>query len=230
MQRTIPLVTCLVLLTLWLTPRPAAAVKYMTIGEAVQSFIPKGTKVFKATKGVSAEQRATLAHDYGWEPTEKEYEFFVGRDGEGKPTAYVILVPEVFNTCFHKYAVGMKADGEVLDTVIVELSCPRAFPINRKSFLAQFKGKRHTDPLTTKLDVDGVTGATLSSEATAQATRQAVSLHNLFFGGAQRVKVDSKVAAARASGAGAIKKAIETGETLDKEGKPGGGQLPPESK
>jgi len=223
-------VVALLVLGLCLAPRPAAAVKYLTVGEALQTFIPKGTKVFKVTKGVTAEQRAVLVRDYGWEPTEKEYEFYVGKDAAGVPLGYVILVPEVFNTCFHKYAVGMKPDGEVIDTVIVELSCPRAFPINRKSFLAQFKGKKHTDPLTTKLDVDGVTGATLSSEATAQATRKAVSLHNIFFGGAQPVKVDAKVAAARAKGVGAIKKAIETGETLDKEGKPGGAQLPAESK
>ncbi|MBI5511960.1 MAG: FMN-binding protein [Deltaproteobacteria bacterium] len=209
---------------------PAFAVKYMTIGEAVGTFIPKGTKVFKVTKSVEPELRARIVRDYGWEPAEPQYEFYVGRDGGGQPLAYVFVVPEVFNTCFHKYAVGMKQDGEVIETVIVELSCPRAFPVNRKSFLTQFKAKRHTDALTTKLDVDAVTGATLSSEATAEATRKAVSLHNLFFGGAAPVKADPKIQAARAKGLGAIKKAIETGETLDKQGQGGGAQLPPESK
>jgi hypothetical protein len=114
----------------------------------------------------------------------------------------------------------------VIDAVVVELSCPRATPINRKSFLKQFRKKRHTDPLTIRADIDAITGATLSSESTAQATRKAVSLHNLFFGGAKPVVVSKKVQEAREKADALIKKAIETGETLMKDGKPGPAQLP----
>lgn len=207
---------------------PAAAVKYMSIGQAVKTFIPKGAKILKATKSLTSEQRQRLIRDYGWTPRKEKFVFYVGRDAGGKALAYVIIVPEIFNTCFHKYAIGMKPDGEVIDAVVVELSCPRATPINRKSFLKQFRKKRHTDPLTIRADIDAVTGATLSSESTAQATRKAVSLHNLFFGGAQPVKVSAEVRAAREKADALIKKAIETGETVWKDGKPGPAQLPPD--
>lgn len=205
---------------------PAEAVKFMTVEEAVKAFIPADAKIFKTTKRLTDSQRQRLAVDYGWNAKDEDYVFYVGKRGDA-PAAYVFLVPEVFNTCFHKYAVGMQASGEVIETVIVELSCPRALPVNKKAFLGQFKGKRHSDALTTKSDIDAVTGATLSSEATAIATRQAVSLHNLLFAGGQPVKVNSDVTAARAAASGLIDKAIANGETANPDGTQGAAQLPP---
>jgi hypothetical protein len=204
---------------------PAGAVKYMSIGQAVKTYIPKSAKIFKVTKKLSAAQKKRLALDYGWLPEKNKYTFYVGKE-QGKPVAYVFVVPEIFNTCFHKYAVGMKPSGEVIETVIVELSCPRAFTINRKSFLSQFQEKDHRHALTIKSDIDAVTGATLSSEATATATRKAVSLHNLLFAGARAVEVADNVRKARQDANALIQKAIETGETLAKKGESGAAQLP----
>jgi hypothetical protein len=119
-------------------------------------------------------------------------------------------------------------EGKILESVIIELTCPRSFPVAKKAFLAQFMEKTHKDPLTTKVDIDGITGATLSSEAASTAARKAVSLHNIFFGGNEKVAVDAKTKEGRAAGAAKIKKAIETGETLKKQGKDGAAQLPPE--
>lgn len=209
---------------------PAGAVKYMSIGDAVKKFVPAEAKVLKVTKVPSADERKRLADDYGWEANEPEYVTYVGKDkgDETKVLGYVFVIPEIFNTCFHKYAIGVSPEGKILESVIVELTCPRSFPINKKAFLSQFKDKTHKDPLTTKSDIDGVTGATLSSEAASTAARKAVSLHNVFFGGKESVVVDAKVKAARAAAAAKIKKAIETGETLKKEGKDGAAQLPEE--
>jgi hypothetical protein len=212
-EKATGLLLCLAFLS-W--PSTVSAVKYMSIGKAVKSFIPKGSKIIKVTKTLTAEQIKRLINDYSWKPQKDQVFFYVGRDASGTDLAYVLIQPELFNTCFHKYAIGIKPNGEVIDTVIVELSCPRAMPVNKKSFLKQFKGKRHSDPLTTKLDIDAVTGATLSSESAAQATRKAVSLHNLLFGGGKPVNLSEKVKKARDSGNALILKAIETKETVSK--------------
>lgn len=216
--------------TVLLTSSAAGAVKYMSIGEAVKKFIPADAKVLKVTKVPSAAERKRLLDDYGWEATEPEYVAYVGKNkaDESQVLGHVFVIPEIFNTCFHKYAVGVAADGKILEATVIELTCPRSFPINKKAFLTQFKDKTHNDPLTTKVDIDGITGATLSSEAAAAAARKAVSLHNVFFGGNQKVVVDEKVKAGRAAALAKIKKAIETGETLKKEGKDGAAQLPEE--
>ena len=201
---------------------PARAVKYMSLKKAIMTFLPEGCKVTKLTKKIKPELRSRFVNDYGWKPEKSKYSFYVGRDQAGRALAYVVIVPEIFGTCFHKYAVGMKPDGEVIDVAVVELSCPRATPINRRAFLKQFREKRHSDPLTIKSDVDAVTGATLSSETTARAARKAVSLHNLLLGEAQPVKLSEKVRAARAAGDARIDHAIKSGELVDpKNKKPG---------
>lgn len=214
-----------VLLGLGFAPSEAEAAKYMSLGRAVKTFIPKGSKIVKITKSLTPEHRRRLIDDYGWKSDKSKYVFYVGKQND-EPVAYVFVVPEIFNTCFHKYAVGLDANGEVIETVIIELTCPRSFPVRKKSFLSQFKEKRHVHPLTTRgggADIDAVTGATLSSEATATASRKAVSLHNLFFGGAEPVDIDDKVRIARRAGSDMIQKAIETGQTLGE-----GAQLPSE--
>ena len=207
-------------------PWTAGAVKYLTLSEAIHTFVPKDAKVFKVTKKLTADQAALLASSYGWKATDDEYVYYEGKDASGKTLATVFVVPEAFNTCFHKYAVGVNPAGEVIDTVVVELSCPRSFKINRKSFLQQFEGKKHDAALTIKLDIDGVTEATLSSEAVSIATRKAVSLHNLFVAQAAPPKPTEQVRTARAAGAAMIQKAIDTGETLAKDGGVASAQLP----
>lgn len=229
-SRTPFIALALVAVPLALWAGDAQAVKYLSLGDAVKKFLPADAKVLKVTKVPSADERKRLLDDYGWDATEPEYVAFKGVDkaDEAKALGYVFVIPEIFNTCFHKYAVGVTPEGKILESVIIELTCPRSFPINKKNFLKQFKDKTHQDALTIKVDIDGVTGASLSSEAASTAARKAVSLHNLFFGGNAKVVVDEKVKAGRAAGAAKIKKAIETGETLKKEGKEGAAQLPPD--
>ena len=206
----------------------AHAVKYMQLSEAIKAFVTEG-KIIKVTKTLSAEQRGRLASDYGWQPKEDEWVYYEGRDADGKATTTVFIVAEAFNTCFHKYAIGINPSGEVVNALVVELSCPRSFKINRKSFLEQFEGKKHNAALTTKLDVDGVSEATLSSEAVSIATRKALSLFNLF-GKAEPAAPSSEMKKARAAGASMIQKAIDTGETLAKDGGIAAAVMEPEKK
>ena len=210
-------------------PFDAGAMKYIGLGEAIKTFV-KDAKVFKVTKKLSPEQKSRLVADYGWKPQEDEFTLYEGRDGEGKTVAWVFIIAEAFNTCFHKYAVGISPSGEILDSLVVELSCPRSYKVNRKSFLQQFEGKKHDAALTTKLDIDGVVEATLSSEAASIAARKALSLHNLLVGPAAPVKVAANVASARSAGAAMIQKAIETGETMAKDGGVAAAVLEPQGK
>lgn len=196
----------------------AQAVKYMSLERAVKQFLPKGSKVVKITKHPSAADRKRIYEDYGWKADAKKYVVYAGKK-DGKYTGFVMIVPEIFGTCFHKYAIGISPDGKVLATTIVELSCPRAMPINKKAFLKQFKGKTHKDPLSIEADVDGVTGATYSAEATATATRKALSLHNLYFGKNERVQVSEATRKARAHAQAKIDKAAAAGEMFTEEQK-----------
>ncbi len=224
-----PALRTMLLMGLLLFAADAVAMKYMSLGDAIKAFV-KDSKVVKITKTLTAEQKQRLAADYGWKTKEDEVAFYEGRDPAGKTVAYVFVIAEAFNTCFHKYAVGVSPEGAVIDALVVELSCPRAYKVNRKSFLGQFEGKKHDAALTTKLDIDGVTEATLSSEAASIAARKSLGLHNLLVGSAAQVKLAANVKSAREAGAAMIQKAIETGETLARDGGIAAAVMEPEKK
>jgi hypothetical protein len=171
----------------------AHANKYMGLEEAIKYYLPQGSKVFKVSKSIPADKleatkkrfRLQSTVDFKEVLTPGPYTFYVGRDASGAATAYILILEQYWRTCYHKYAIGIEPDGKVKDVVILELNCRFAYPINRKPFLKQFKGKQAEPgkkvPVEVGEDVDAVTGATLSSATTAMVTRRALALYELFF-------------------------------------------------
>ncbi|MBE2269358.1 MAG: FMN-binding protein [Anaerolinea sp.] len=72
--------------------------------------------------------------------------------------------------------VGTDANGVILDVSVISHSeTPNFFrQLERAGFYRQFTDANYGDSLTVGDDIDGVSGATLSSEAVAQSIRQAV--------------------------------------------------------
>lgn len=184
------------IVALWMivsaVPLDAGAVEYMGLTDAVKYFISADAKLSKVEKTVPADKLPSIMKQFDLEKSTDfndkistgPYTFYVGRDGAGKATAYVLILDQYWRTCYHKYAVGLTPDGKIKEIAVMELNCKFQYPINKKSFLKQFDGKS-TPPRVGK-DVDAVSGATASCEATAIVARRALALFNLFFGpGAQ---------------------------------------------
>ncbi len=177
-------------------PGRAYAVKYMGLKDAIKYFLPEGSKLSKVSKTIPANKfaatkkrfRLRTTVDYKETLTKGPYTFYIGRDGAGKTTVYIAILEQYWRTCYHKYAIGIEPDGKVKEVIVVELNCHYAFPINRKSFLKQFKNKKVAPgqkvPLEIGHDVDAISGATVSSDVTAIVTRRALALYELFFASA----------------------------------------------
>lgn len=191
------LFTIVSLVALMALPHEAQANKYMGLEEAIKYYLPQGHKVFKVTKTIPAGQmestkkrfRLQSSADFKEVLSPGPYTFYVGRDASGTASVYILILEQYWRTCYHKYAIGIEPDGKIKDVVIVELNCRFAYPINRKPFLKQFKGKQAQPgkkvPVEIGEDVDGVSGATLSSVTTAIVTRRALALYELFFAGSK---------------------------------------------
>jgi hypothetical protein len=171
----------------------AHANKYMSLEEAIKYYLPQGSKVFKVAKTIPSDQleatkkrfRLQSNIDFKEVLSPGPYTFYVGRDANGAATAYILILEQYWRTCYHKYAIGIEPDGKIKDIVVVELNCRFAYPINRKSFLKQFKDKKvergQKVPVEVGDDIDAVSGATVSSATTAMVTRRALALYELFF-------------------------------------------------
>ncbi len=174
---------------------PAEANKYMSLKEAIKYFLPPGSKPSKVTKTIPDAQfkkikerfKLRTQDDFKETISKGPYTFYIGRDASGKATSYIVILEQYWRTCYHKYAIGIEPSGKIKEIVVVDLNCRYAYPINRKSFLKQFKGKQAKPgkkvPAHLGQDIDAVSGATASSEATTIVTRRALALYELFFSG-----------------------------------------------
>lgn len=70
------------------------------------------------------------------------------------------------------YVAGVSLDGRVLGLAVLDYEEIRGRPIAKKRFLKQYLGKTTKDPLRLRKDIDGVTGATISSRAFTDGVRK----------------------------------------------------------
>lgn len=174
-------------------PSQAAAIKYMSTKEAIKNFLPEGATLSKVEKSIPADKieaikkrfSLTETADFKEKLSPGPYTIYIGRGSDGKAQVYILILEQYWRTCYHKYAVGLSADGSVKELAVVEFNCKFQYPTNKKSFLNQFKGKKVSKggpvPAHIFKDIDVVTGATMSSDAAAIIIRRALALYELFF-------------------------------------------------
>jgi Na+-translocating ferredoxin:NAD+ oxidoreductase RnfG subunit len=77
------------------------------------------------------------------------------------------------------FLVGLDPSGKIQQTVILDYKEIRGKPIAKKRFLNQYKGKTLNNKLMLRKDIDGVTGATISSRSLTDGIRKIVHLFEL---------------------------------------------------
>lgn len=171
----------------------AMAIKYMSLKEAIKYFMPEGSKPSQVKKTIPDDTFEQIKKAFNLKETTdfKEriskgpYTFYISRDASDNPDMYILILDQYWRTCYHKYAVGIEPSGKIKEIVVVELNCPYAYPINKKSFLKQFKDKNAADGRKGAIEVghgvDAISGATGSADATAVVARRALALFELFF-------------------------------------------------
>jgi electron transport complex protein RnfG len=83
------------------------------------------------------------------------------------------------------YIVALDAYGsKVVNLAVMSYTEKRGRPISTKRFLGQFTGKTAASPLTVGKDIDAVSGATISSRATAFAVKKVLLLYQTVYGAA----------------------------------------------
>lgn len=77
------------------------------------------------------------------------------------------------------YLVGVDPSGIILDVVILDYKEIRGKPISKKRFLKQYKGKSVNDAVALRKDIDGITGATISSRSLTDGVRKILKGYQL---------------------------------------------------
>jgi Na+-translocating ferredoxin:NAD+ oxidoreductase RnfG subunit len=101
------------------------------------------------------------------------------KDGKKTGVALIEVQPGKWGPV--KYIVALDLTGKVTNLAVMSYVEQRGRPIATRRFLGQFVGKTGKNAITIGKDIDAVSGATISSRATAFAVKKVVVLYDTFF-------------------------------------------------
>ena len=87
-----------------------------------------------------------------------------------------------------RFMVAVNPDMTVGSVSILTLQERRGRPVKEHSFLSQFAGKKMSDKFRINSDIQGVTGATISSRAVAGGVKKVVACATVLLGGKEETE------------------------------------------
>ena len=186
------LAVSLVLLALVLV-RPAVGVVLLTQDQSLKQMFPDPAKIVPEAHVLTSAQvesakvrlggKWTLQKSLVKEEESKEGDsltfYFALKDGKKTGVALLDVQPGFWGPV--KYIVALDLTGKVTNLAVMSYVDQRGRSICTRRFLDQFVGKTGKSPITVGKDVDAVSGATISSRATAFAVKKAVVLYETVF-------------------------------------------------
>jgi len=163
--------------------RTTAADVLMGKEEALRQILPQAESFEKKVIVLSQEQKTKIGQlaDVVFDAqSDHEYVFHIGKL-KGKIVGYVAE-----DTVHGKwgpihYMMAMTPNGEVSDTIVLEYKERRGRPVAKKRFLRQYIGKTVHNPIKLRKDIDGITGATISSRGMTDGVRKLLYIFEEFF-------------------------------------------------
>ena len=152
-----------------------AATTYFTTPQILREFFPKSQKVGFRRFPLTPALVAALQERLGYPPRRQEYVVFVATTGE-RVDGYAIIDEELGQHEEITFAVKLSPAGVVERQEVMVYREKYGQEIMDPRFRRQFVGKTAKDPVRAGVDVDVVTGATISSRSMAIGVRRALIL------------------------------------------------------
>jgi thiamine biosynthesis lipoprotein len=175
----------LLLLILTVVAVPVAPLQqtvYLTLDQAPKALFPDA-EIERRDVASTPEFRQALQTRLGrlqptvWEPS---YATFTARRNK-EIVGYAVVVDEIGKVSPFTVIVSATPDFKVRDVAIMVYREVRGGEITQRRFLAQYKGKRSSDPIQLDRDIVGITGATLSVHGANRAVHKALAVLELVY-------------------------------------------------
>ena len=162
---------------LWLgASLPArAAGTFFTTPQVLKEFFPKSQRVTYRKVKLGPAELAAVQGRLGYKPAKPEYVIFVATTGE-HVDGYAIIDDELGQHEQITFAVKLSPAGAVERHEVMVYRESYGEEITDSRFRRQFQGKTAKDPVRAGVDIDVVTGATISSRSMAMGVRRALVL------------------------------------------------------
>jgi Na+-translocating ferredoxin:NAD+ oxidoreductase RnfG subunit len=165
------------LVGLWLgASLPArAAGTFFTTPQVLKEFFPKSQRVTYRKVKLGPAELAAVQGRLGYKPAKPEYVIFVATTGE-HVDGYAIIDEELGQHEQITFAVKLSPEGVVERHEVMVYRESYGQEITDARFRRQFQGKTVKDAVRAGVDIDVVTGATISSRSMALGVRRALVL------------------------------------------------------
>jgi Na+-translocating ferredoxin:NAD+ oxidoreductase RnfG subunit len=173
--------------------RPALGVVLLSQDAALKQMFPDADKIGAEEKAMTPELLKTVKGQLGdkWtlypagsksdEVKEPDTVLFHFGTKGGKKTGVAMVEVQPGKWGPVKYIVALDLAGKVTDLAVMSYVEQRGRPISTRRFLNQFVGKTPKSPLQVGKDVDAVSGATISSRASAFAVKKVIALYGAVY-------------------------------------------------
>lgn len=169
---------CLIAILLVAGAADAEAGKARTTQQILRDFFPRSERVSFVKLDVTAERRATIEKRLGQRLQRASYYFYVATTA-GRIDGYAFIDDELGQHEPITFAVRLRTDGVVDRQEVLAYREAWGEEIRDPRFRRQFVGKRASDPCQLDVDIDAVSGATISSGAMARGVKRALVLFDV---------------------------------------------------
>lgn len=154
-----------------MSAKPALAVELIPLKEYLKKELAVSAKMAKEVFQLKTEQKSILK-SIAANADDETFAFFYGKSATGALEKACTVVPQQGKEGPMTIGVCFEPNGLVSSVTILSSEEERGKKVAEEFFLKQFKGKKMSDAFQVGKDVDGVSGATWSSKAVAEALRK----------------------------------------------------------
>jgi Na+-translocating ferredoxin:NAD+ oxidoreductase RnfG subunit len=180
---SVGLVTLLIAMAL--LPRISFSKVYLTREEALKKVFPQAGKTSKKIVRLNKEQKKRIAQKTGY-PISFNYKAVYIVENRGKRLGYGIVDHVKGKERFIKYLVGLDSEGRIKGIEVLTYDETHGSEIRHDYFKKQFIGKGWQDPLRLGVDIDAITGATISCRSITDGVRKIMSFWQECFGSVKK--------------------------------------------
>ena len=134
----------------------------------------------KLTVNVNEEKAAALKNEHGID-AQGAYTVYQGLDGDGGVMGMVMIVNEEGKEGPLQVLLAFRPAGEIYDIGFTVFGEDKGKSALSWGFLKQFIDKKPGDAFSLGKDIDGISGATWTSESISKTVKRAVVIYEAFF-------------------------------------------------
>ncbi|MBS2027889.1 MAG: FMN-binding protein [Deltaproteobacteria bacterium] len=163
------------LMLLALAPRAHAEGIYLTEAQLAQKLFPEAPQTHAGSLTLTDAELAQVSQRFGYRVEQRTYRALtVSNDTEIRGTLFILEVMGQNSPI--TFGVGVTKEGIIRGVEVMAYREPRGEEIRSPRFLRQLTGKSLHDRVALGVDVDAVSGATISSRSATFAARKALAL------------------------------------------------------